>query len=182
MRRLGSVAADAALAAADVVGAVAVVAEQSVVVVVSSIRPEMRMRCAGVGWARQPQTPILELEPDSHTDHRRAAEPWVAPSTHSSSVVPAAPILRWPPRSQPQASHSAVTVSGLLRATHSLTDIFFQETWPGTAVAACSSIDLLCSSSTSLPLRQPPAAVLVPLVARRPRRPTSAACVAAATG
>ena len=64
VRRLGSVAADAALAAADVVGAVAVVAEQSVVVVVSSIRPEMRMRCAGVGWARQPQTPILELEPE----------------------------------------------------------------------------------------------------------------------
>ena len=64
MRRLGSVAA---LAAADVVGVVvAAAAEQSVVV--SSIQLEMRMRCDGVEWVRQPQTPILELEPETHQE------------------------------------------------------------------------------------------------------------------
>ena len=63
MRRLGSVVA---LAAADVVDAVAVVAEQSVAV--SSIQLEMRMRCDGVEWVRQPQTPILGLEPETHQE------------------------------------------------------------------------------------------------------------------
>ena len=127
VRRLGSVAA--ALAAAVVAVAAA---EQSVAV--SSSRPEMRRRCAGVGWVRQPQTPTLELEPgpetyeyrrkmmtmvirnpyyvhvhiwtmkssvmspDSHIGRTRAAEPPVAPSTHSSSVAPAAPTRRWRPR------------------------------------------------------------------------------------
>ena len=54
MRRLGSVAVAAAL--------VAVAAEQSVAV--SSSRLEMRRRCGEVAWARQPQTPIRELEPE----------------------------------------------------------------------------------------------------------------------
>ena len=65
VRRLGSVAA--ALAAAVVAVAAA---EQSVAV--SSSRPEMRRRCAGVGWVRQPQTPTLELEPGPETyEYRR---------------------------------------------------------------------------------------------------------------
>ena len=55
MRRLGSVAVDAALVAVAA-------AEQSVAV--SSSRLEMRRRCGEVAWARRPQTPTPELEPE----------------------------------------------------------------------------------------------------------------------
>ena len=54
VRRLGSAAVDVAL--------VAVAAGQSVAV--SSSPLEMHRRCGEEAWARQPQTPIRELEPE----------------------------------------------------------------------------------------------------------------------